>query len=88
MSETGLAGLLLFGLFFVMNWLIKPFAVEEEYWIINNACFLIISLQLLRQGNYYYCGFPLFMWLYYYSKKQNKEEKIPEIKEFKFKANV
>jgi hypothetical protein len=88
MSETGLVGLIIFGLFFVFNWLHKPFAVNDEYWIINNACFLIISLQLLRQGNYYYCGFPLFIWLYYYSKKRNREESIPEAKEFKFKPNV
>lgn len=88
MSETGMAGLLLFGVFFIFNWLIKPFAVDDEYWMINNACFLIISLQLLRQGNYYYCGFPLFIWLYYYSKKRNREEKVPEAKSFKFKANV
>lgn len=88
MSETGLAGLLLFGFFFIFNWLIKPYAVDDEYWIINNACFLIISLQLLRQGNYYYCGFPLFLWLYYYSKKKNREERMPEEKEFKFKPNV
>lgn len=88
MSETGLSGLILFGLFFFSNWLFKPFSVDDEYWVINNACFLIISLQLLRQGNYYYCGFPLFIWLYYYSKKRNKEERIPEQKEFKFKVNA
>jgi hypothetical protein len=87
MSETGLAGMLFFGLFFLFNWLIKPYAVSDEYWIINNACFLIISLQLLRQGNYYYCGFPFFLWLYYYSKKKNKEDRRPEVKEFKFKVN-
>lgn len=88
MSETGLAGMIFFGLFFLFNWLVKPFAVSDEYWIINNACFLIIALQLLRQGNYYYCGFPFFLWLYYYSKKKNREEKVPEERSFKFKVNV
>lgn len=88
MSETGLAGLIVFGFFFFSNWLIKPFSVDDEYWVINNACFLIISLQLLRQGNYYYCGFPLFIWLYYYSKRRNREERVPEEKEFKFKVNA
>jgi hypothetical protein len=88
MSETGLAGLVFFGLFFFMNWLLKPYAVNTEYWVINNACFLIIALQLLRQGNYYYCGFPFFLWMYYYSKKRNKDEILPDVKEFKFKPNV
>lgn len=88
MSETGMAGLVFFGLFFLMNWLLKPYAVSDEYWVINNACFLIIALQLLRQGNYYYCGFPFFLWIYYYSKKRNKDERLPDVKEFKFKPNV
>jgi hypothetical protein len=36
---------------------------------------VIIILYLLRQGNYFLNGFPLFMWMYYYVRKQ-KEQRI------------
>jgi len=29
-------------------------------------------LQLLRQGNYFYCGFPFFLWIYYYVNQNRK----------------
>jgi hypothetical protein len=88
MSETGLAGLIFFAYFLFSNWVLKSWALRDEVWIISNACFLIITLQLLRQGNYFYCGFPFFLWLYYYTKRKNTVEKSQASKpKFKFITN-
>ena len=74
MSETGLMGLLFFYLFitkfFVRRNLYLP---DNNLWIISNALLVIIILYLLRQGNYFLNGFPLFMWIYYYNFGSYKE---------------
>ncbi|MEY3598064.1 MAG: hypothetical protein RL521_486, partial [Bacteroidota bacterium] len=89
MSETGIVGLLFFGYFFLSNWVLKGWTLKDEYWVISNACFLIIALQLLRQGNYFYCGFPFFLWLYYYTKNANARDKRGVVKDkFKFQINA
>jgi O-Antigen ligase len=72
MSETGLVGLIFFGIFLFGNWVVSFRAPDPEYWVVNNACFLIIVLQLLRQGNYFYCGFPFFLWIFYYVNQNRK----------------
>jgi hypothetical protein len=88
MSETGIVGLMFFAYFFLSNWVLKGWTLKDEYWVISNACFLIIALQLLRQGNYFYCGFPFFLWLYYYTKKANTQNKMGLVKsKFKFQVN-
>lgn len=89
MSETGIVGLIFFAYFLFSNLVLKGWTLKDEYWLISNACFLIIALQLLRQGNYFYCGFPFFLWLYYYTKKANTRDKIGLVKEkFKFQVNA
>jgi hypothetical protein len=88
MSETGIVGLVFFAVIVFSNWLGKNASVNNEYWLINNACLLIIILQLLRQGNYYYCGFPFFIWMYYYSKKNNISDKNSQVNQkLKFRIN-
>ncbi len=66
-SETGL-----FGLVFVFILIFKCFVGyvgnDDDNWIISGALLVIISLYLLRQGNYFLNGFPFFVWLYYYTK--------------------
>ncbi len=89
MSETGIVGLIFFAYFLFSNWVLKGWTLKDEYWVISNACFLIIALQLLRQGNYFYCGFPFFLWLYYYTRKANAKDKSSLVKEkFKFQINA
>ncbi len=73
LSETGIFGIILFLGFFFRNYIPHKSAVREEYWIISVGCFLIILLYLIRQGHYFYNGFPFFIWLYYYTKQKNKE---------------
>jgi hypothetical protein len=34
---------------------------------VGSAVLVIIILYLLRQGNYFINGFPIFMWIYYYN---------------------
>lgn len=73
MSETGLYGLIFIVVFFVKCWVFKQRSVDQEHWIISNALALIIILYLARQGHYFLNGFPLFLWMYYFNWKQNKE---------------
>jgi hypothetical protein len=79
LSETGLMGIIF------MIWLIfsryvrrNRFDEADPYWIISNATLIIILLYLLRQGNYFLNGFPLFMWVYYYA-KQNQQERVERL---------
>ena len=97
MSETGIVGLVFFGFFLFSNWNLSFRTDDKSVWVVSNACFLIIALQLLRQGNYFYCGFPFFLWIYYYANQNRKlgrvfGENAPVIesetsREFKFAIN-
>ncbi|MCX6312802.1 MAG: hypothetical protein NT084_14360 [Bacteroidetes bacterium] len=72
MSETGLMGLI-FIFVFIRRFYVRRNEFDEEgtHWIISNAILIIILLYLLRQGNYFLNGFPLFLWLYYYNRKKH-----------------
>ena len=68
LSETGLIGIL-----FMLGFIFKFYVVrskihpESNHWIVGSAVLVIIILYLLRQGNYFINGFPIFMWVYYYN---------------------
>jgi len=68
LSETGLVGMI-----FIIGFIFKFYVVrskihpESNHWIIGSAVLVIIILYLLRQGNYFINGFPIFMWIYYYN---------------------
>ena len=83
MSETGLYGMVVILLLLFGSWVFSWQAVEKEYWLISNACALIILLYMLRQGHYFLNGFPFFLWLHFYTKKLNKfklkEKKLAEL---------
>jgi hypothetical protein len=69
LSEVGLMGVI-FILFFVFKFYVsKNLAGEEDndYWLISNALLVLITIQLLRQGNYTFSGFFLYAWMYYYN---------------------
>ncbi len=65
LSETGLFGTVIF-MVFIFKYRIR-IGFSDPYQIINNSIFLLIVLQLFRQGNFFYNGFPFFMFVYYYS---------------------
>lgn len=68
LSETGLLGIIFMLLFiFKFNVVRSRKHSESQHWIISNAVLVIIILYLLRQGNYFINGFPIFMWIYYYT---------------------
>jgi hypothetical protein len=75
MSETGLYGLVFMLVFIIKCWIFKPRAAETEVWVMSNALILIILLYLFRQGHYFLNGFPFFLWLFYYTWKDNRAKK-------------
>jgi hypothetical protein len=87
LSETGLMGIIFFFVF-LRRFYVRRNAFDEEgtYWIISNAVLIIVLLYMLRQGNYFLNAFPLFIWLYYYAKKNHidriirlNEERVDEV---------
>lgn len=73
MSETGLYGLVFIFVFLIRCFVMKSRSADDEMWLISNAAAMIIILYLARQGHYFLNGFPFFLWLYYFTWKQNKE---------------
>jgi hypothetical protein len=75
MSETGLIGLL-FIFFFIFKMYVRKneFMPGNHLWVISNSLLIIIILYLLRQGNYFINGFPMFMWLYYYTRVKYNQD--------------
>jgi len=77
LSETGIVGALIMIFFIVRFLVLRPKeASGSDYWLIANSCLVIILLQILRQGNYTYNGFFLFIMLYYFTWKKNQEAKL------------
>lgn len=72
LSETGLYGVLFMFFFLIKFWVRKSQAADEEMWLISNAVLVIVMLYLSRQGHYFLNGFPFFLWLFYYTFKENK----------------
>ena len=75
MSETGLYGLIVMLGIVIRNFVMRRNAVNEENWLISGATMLIILIYLMRQGHYFLNGFPFFIWLYYYTRKKNDQQK-------------
>jgi len=75
MSETGLYGIIFMIIFLVRNFNGVKSALNEEMWAISTGCLILILIYLLRQGNYFYNGFPFFLWIYYYTNKISKNAK-------------
>ena len=62
---------ILFVFMFIFRFYVSKSLVTEEdetYWLISNAILVIIATQLLRQGNYTYNGFIMFVWMYYFNR--------------------
>ncbi|MFN0201522.1 MAG: O-antigen ligase family protein [Bacteroidia bacterium] len=82
MSETGLIGLSVFFFIIFRFYLRKNKKIQDpRYWLYNNAILVIIVLFLIRQGNYFFTGFPLFVWMYYFNWKnlQNERKKQAQL---------
>ncbi len=69
-SELGIIGVFItFYFLFKFHTSRVKMKAENHFWIISNACLVLMILNLMRLGHYFYCGFPLFVLLYYYSHK-------------------
>jgi hypothetical protein len=78
-SETGLIGIIFLIIFIRRNFIRRnPYDNENPDWIISNAILVIIVLYLMRQGNYFLNGFPFFLWLYYFVRKQREEKMLDD----------
>ena len=76
MSETGLLGLVFFGVL-VWRYYIRRRSYlphyDERYWVVSNAILVMFALYAVRTGHYFINGFPLFIWLYYFNYKNYKQ---------------
>jgi hypothetical protein len=83
LSETGLYGVVLFlaVLFKCLMFKNKSDVIgkDSKHWIISCSIFVMIVLNLLRQGHYFLNGFPLFVWLYYFNYR-DAVQKLSEVK--------
>jgi hypothetical protein len=91
MSETGIYGLGLMLYLLFRCWIFSPKAFERENWVMSNGLVIIIVIYLVRQGHYFYNGFPFFLWVYYYNfeinRNQWKEAKTLEEAKSRFQPN-
>jgi hypothetical protein len=80
-SETGLMGIIFF-IYFIFKFFVRKNYndPEDNSWLISGAMLTIIFLYLMRQGNYFLNGFPLFMWMYYYVYVQSRQ-RVPVTEE-------
>lgn len=74
MSEAGIVGVLFLLLLISRSFVGQRGDEDDVYWIISGAMLVIILLYMFRQGNYFLNGFPLFMWMYYYTKVASLEK--------------
>lgn len=81
LSETGLYGVIFILYFLIRHYFWRGKSADDEYWIMSSALGIIIVLYLLRQGHYFLNGFPFFLWMYYYTWKINKEERLKNAQE-------
>jgi O-antigen ligase len=77
LSETGLFGTGLFLLIVFKLYVFRNTYYDTNHWLISNGLFLMIVLNLFRQGHYFLNGFPFFVLLYIFTfldyKKKCKE---------------
>lgn len=64
-SETGLFGVALFFYFIIKFYVSRK--KDSHFWIISNSIACLFALNLIRNGNYFYFGFILFVWMYYFA---------------------
>lgn len=76
LSETGLIGVGFFILVLIRGYVGQQKQFElENYRIVSKGLLVIIILYLLRQGNYFLNGFPLFVIMYYFNKVNYRKDK-------------
>ena len=72
LSETGLFGTIAV-LYFVFKFRLKM-RDETDMTLISNAIFVLLILQLLKQGHYFYNGLFFFVWVYYFAYQIHRQK--------------
>lgn len=72
-SETGLFGVLIFLIIIVKCYVVRGENPTSNHWLISNALLIMILLNLFRQGHYFLNGFPFFVIMYYFNKKNYEQ---------------
>jgi len=67
MSETGLLGISLF-LYYIARFYVSR-KQDSTLWLISNSMICLFVVNLIRLGNFFYCGFIFFIWGYYFTRK-------------------
>lgn len=71
LSETGLYGVSIMLFLIFRNFLTRQRSANDTNWLISNSVLVVIVVYLARQGHYFINGFPFFIWMYYFVRKQN-----------------
>lgn len=66
-SEAGLFGVVGFFYFIVHFYISRK--RDRHLWIISNSIVCLFVMNLIRLGNFFYCGFMFFVWIYYLASK-------------------
>ena len=70
-SETGLAGLVLW-FFFTFRFYVSRRS-DDYYWIMSSGIFCLFIIRMIREGHYFAHGFFFFIWLYYFIYKHSSK---------------
>jgi hypothetical protein len=76
MSETGLYGIAVMLYLIVRNYVSRQRSANDTNWLMSNAILVVILVYMARQGHYFLNGFPFFLWMYYFIRKQNDAQKL------------
>lgn len=81
LSETGLYGVSIMLLLILRNYVSRQRSANDTNWLLSNAVLVVILVYLARQGHYFINGFPFFLWLYYFIRKQNVIQRAADTNE-------
>lgn len=71
LSETGLFGVSVMLALILRNFFTRKVSANDTNWLISHSVLVVILVYLARQGHYFINGFPFFLWMYYFARKQN-----------------
>ncbi len=71
LSETGLYGVTVMLVLILRNFFTRQRSANDTNWLISHSVLVVILVYLARQGHYFINGFPFFIWMYYFIRKQN-----------------
>lgn len=74
LSETGLYGVTVMLVLILRNFFTRQRSANDTNWLISHSVLVVILVYLARQGHYFINGFPFFLWMYYFIRKQNSAQ--------------